>query len=272
MYKNFLAVLIPSLLLALATTNNANAASGNVDVRAEGVGVSVPDTINGHYAMVLHQHPIKFVFSAESDFAVTGASLGWWFYSPDFSILSISHGGLEKYPAWDTAFNLPAPGYTLQDWDGILPDTFITGGAALGPSFGPTALVDIFALNMSFPDDTSGVFCIDTTFVPPAGPWLFSNGQTANPTWGGSAGGYPNGGYCITIYQGCCLVPGDADHGGDVNISDATFIEKYIFRHGPPPPCLEDADANGGGDINIGDVTFLVKYIFRGGAAPSCAP
>ena len=68
----------------------------------------------------------------------------------------------------------------------------------------------------------------------------------------------------------CCVTPGDADDGGDVNIGDATYIVKYIFQGGATPPCCDQADADGGGDVNIGDATHIVKFIFQGGAAPSC--
>ena len=260
----------------LIVHEQAQAESANVEIRAEGVGVSIPDTINGHYAMAMHHLPIKFIISAESDFLVTGAALGFRFYSPDGSLTIVTHGDTAnnvKFPVWDNAFDLGGVGYSYVNWDGILPDTFLTGGGAISRGFGPTELVDIFAIKMIFPDDSSGVFCIDSTFVPPAGKWVFTDPPTAiNPSWGASAGGYPDGGYCITIYEGCCVVPGDADHSGDVNISDALFIGTYIFRDGEAPLCLDDADADGGGDINIGDAVFLVKYIFQGGATPSCAP
>ncbi|MCH9031940.1 MAG: hypothetical protein IIB00_06735 [candidate division Zixibacteria bacterium] len=266
-------------LVGIFFYSSANAASANVEIRADGVGV-FPDTINGHNAMAMNRSPIRFIFSAESDFVVAAATLGFRFYSPDVSISYAFHfennnTGYDiddPFPVWNTPFTLGGTVYNFKDWDGLLPDTFITGGAAFSGGFGPTELVDIFALTMSFPDDTSGVFCIDSTFVAPAAPWLFANGTNIAPAWGSSVGGYPDGGYCITIYPGCCFVPGDADYGGDVNIADAIFIEKYIFQDGMTPFCLGDADADGGGDINIGDVVFLVRYIFQDGAAPSCAP
>lgn len=68
----------------------------------------------------------------------------------------------------------------------------------------------------------------------------------------------------------CCETPGDADDGGDVNISDATFIVKYVFQGGAKPACCDQADADGGGDVNIGDATHIVKFVFQGGAAPTC--
>ncbi|MCH9031931.1 MAG: hypothetical protein IIB00_06690 [candidate division Zixibacteria bacterium] len=70
----------------------------------------------------------------------------------------------------------------------------------------------------------------------------------------------------------CCVTPGDADNGGDVNIGDAIFIVKYAFVEGSPkPPCCDQADADGGGDVNIGDAIYIVKFAFiEGSPAPLC--
>ena len=69
-----------------------------------------------------------------------------------------------------------------------------------------------------------------------------------------------------------CLLAGDADGGGDVNIGDAIFIVKYAFVPGSPAPqCLDQADADGGGDVNIGDAIHIVKFAFAPGSpAPKC--
>ena len=68
----------------------------------------------------------------------------------------------------------------------------------------------------------------------------------------------------------CCLVAGDADHGGDVNIGDAVFIVNYIFKDGAAPPCVDEADANGDNSLSIGDAVWLAYYIFKDGAEPVC--
>lgn len=70
--------------------------------------------------------------------------------------------------------------------------------------------------------------------------------------------------------SGCCLVAGDADHGGAVTIGDAVFIVKYIFEDGPVPPCLDEADSNGDNSLTIGDAVVIANYIFRDGAEPVC--
>ena len=76
------------------------------------------------------------------------------------------------------------------------------------------------------------------------------------------------------LCPGCCVLAGDADHGGDVNIGDALSIIDYIFGGTvPDPPCLAEADADGGGDVNIGDALVIIDYIFGGPQPdPICGP
>ncbi|MCH9032564.1 MAG: hypothetical protein IIB00_09945 [candidate division Zixibacteria bacterium] len=69
----------------------------------------------------------------------------------------------------------------------------------------------------------------------------------------------------------CCVIPGDADGGGDVNIGDASFLVRYIFEMGSPAPaCLDEADADGFSSVDIGDAIYIVKYVFQGGETPLC--
>jgi hypothetical protein len=62
---------------------------------------------------------------------------------------------------------------------------------------------------------------------------------------------------------------GDADNNGIVNISDAVYLENYIFGDGPPPqPTMGTADADCNGIVNVSDEVYLIGYIFGGGPAP----
>jgi hypothetical protein len=81
----------------------------------------------------------------------------------------------------------------------------------------------------------------------------------------------------ITIQQGCCQGRrGNVNYDVSdlVNISDITYLVKYLFRSGPAPVCPQESNANGdaGGAVNISDITFLVKYLFRSGAQPPLCP
>jgi Subtilase family/PKD domain len=67
---------------------------------------------------------------------------------------------------------------------------------------------------------------------------------------------------------GCCVIDGNANHIGGINVSDVTFLVKYLFAGGPPPPCLDEGNTNDLGGINVSDVTYLVKYLFQSGPPP----
>jgi FG-GAP-like repeat len=74
---------------------------------------------------------------------------------------------------------------------------------------------------------------------------------------------------------GCCVgIRGNAnsDTNEMINVSDITYLVKYLFRSGPVPSCRLEGSANGSATINVSDVTFLVKYLFSGGVAPPPCP
>ena len=74
--------------------------------------------------------------------------------------------------------------------------------------------------------------------------------------------------YCPWIPWSCCVVRGDVDHGGDINVVDLIYLVDYIFFGGPPPPCFEEGDVDGVTAINVADLTYLVEYIFFAGPPP----
>ncbi|RKX28771.1 MAG: hypothetical protein DRP47_03425, partial [Candidatus Zixiibacteriota bacterium] len=71
---------------------------------------------------------------------------------------------------------------------------------------------------------------------------------------------------------GCCVIRGDVDHNGSVDIADLTYKVAYLFLGGPPPPCLEEMDDNGDGQYNIADLTYEVEFFFLGGPPPVPCP
>ena len=66
----------------------------------------------------------------------------------------------------------------------------------------------------------------------------------------------------------CCVVRGDCDHGGSVDIADVTYMVNHFFKGGPPPPCPEECDVDGSGTSDIADLTYLVSFMFKGGPPP----
>lgn len=70
----------------------------------------------------------------------------------------------------------------------------------------------------------------------------------------------------------CCLLVGDLDHSGGIDISDLTFIIDFMFRGAASPICPEEGDVNGSGDIDISDLTHLIEFMFYQGPPPTACP
>ena len=69
----------------------------------------------------------------------------------------------------------------------------------------------------------------------------------------------------------CCLLRGDVDHNGTVDITDLTSFVDYLFGGGSALICEEEADLDGNGLVDITDLTQLVDYLFGSGPEPvSC--
>ncbi|MCH7878956.1 MAG: dockerin type I repeat-containing protein [candidate division Zixibacteria bacterium] len=103
-----------------------------------------------------------------------------------------------------------------------------------------------------------------TTLVPKLGPPEDSSLYPLVVTSLGSPDFLP------LLVGSCCLLAGDANGDGRVNIADVTFIISRIFTGGAPPPCNDAADANGDNTNNIIDITYLIARIFADGPAPVC--
>ena len=112
------------------------------------------------------------------------------------------------------------------------------------------------------PEDT---VCIDSTFFPAGGYWLWSTtGSDVVPDWGGP--------YCYPVLPCCVGSHGNIDFKGGVDISDLTLLIGYIFPPHWELPCPGAGDVDGresgGGAVNISDITYFVDYLFHGGPAP----
>jgi hypothetical protein len=74
----------------------------------------------------------------------------------------------------------------------------------------------------------------------------------------------------MTFITGTPIVCGDINGSGDVDISDAVYIVRYIFGGGQPPFGGQVGDLNCDGSCDISDAVYLMQYIFAGGPVP-CA-
>jgi len=108
--------------------------------------------------------------------------------------------------------------------------------------------------------------CIDSSFFPPNGNWLWSYsgfGGSFVPAW--------NGPLCYE-FRGpdpdCCSLRGDADgNGTGPDIADLVYMVAYAFSGGLPVICQPNADIDNAGLLApyIADIVYLVNYMFDGG-------
>jgi C1A family cysteine protease len=70
------------------------------------------------------------------------------------------------------------------------------------------------------------------------------------------------------IGDACECVCGDANNDNMVNIGDAVYLIRYIFRKGCPPTPLREGDANCSFDVDVGDAVYLVNHVFKDGPPP----
>lgn len=61
---------------------------------------------------------------------------------------------------------------------------------------------------------------------------------------------------------------GDSNADGVVDLTDATYINAYLFQGGPEPPCRNQADANDDGVLDAADSAYILNWLFLGGPAP----
>lgn len=60
---------------------------------------------------------------------------------------------------------------------------------------------------------------------------------------------------------------GDADHSGELDLTDAIFTLGYMFLAGDKPSCLDAADVDDSGEIDLSDPIYLLSRLFQGGPA-----
>ncbi|MDH3891996.1 MAG: glycoside hydrolase [candidate division Zixibacteria bacterium] len=78
----------------------------------------------------------------------------------------------------------------------------------------------------------------------------------------------------FTIGSGCCVLRGDVDHSGGLDISDLVYLVDFMFSGGPEPLCFDEADIDSSGaePVDIADLVFLVDFMFNQGPAPGACP
>jgi len=86
-------------------------------------------------------------------------------------------------------------------------------------------------------------------------------------------------GYLDVNLSNCCIGTRgnvNSDSEQKVNVTDITYLVKFLFGipQGPAPLCTEEANANGDQEekVNVTDLTYLTSFLFGGGPPPPSCP
>ena len=204
---------------------------------------------------------------------------------------------------FDLALNIDYYGVTGSGADTVA----FWGASLLQPGMEPGFDEVVLGITIGpIPPESDGLtICLDSSFFPTNGTWLWATGAMGYyPEWSGQrcfevvhipccedmdADGVPDmADNCPEMYnpdqadfdgdcvgdacQTCCVVRGDANHSGSIDISDVVYLVSFFFHGGEPPPCLEEADVNDNGAVDISDLTDMVDYMFSSGLPPLSCP
>ncbi len=133
----------------------------------------------------------RLVIQLENDVKLGGLSIGFELTTNDvitwtYDVQGTPDGATIITPGTLTLGGRMAPGgavwdlggfqFTQRSMDGVSPDSMLVGGAALGGGFTPGGFEDHVVLHFT-PDgvtgDDKGTICFDSTYIPPAGQFLF---------------------------------------------------------------------------------------------------
>ena len=207
-------------LLSLTIAPCALAQPAEVAVRVEGVPFNNSDCLNGLDAIGFRPNfggeaPFNIIVSAKSVNVQSGATVGFVIYSPDNSTFNDTVATAVMGSEWGSSlyWNLGSGNINPRFGSG-LPDTLITGGAALPDAgFQSNDYIDILTITVMLSED--GIVCIDSAFVEPSGAWLMT--PDGPPLWHGGGGDIADGGsrpdaFCVTVVpadpgEGPCSIP-----------------------------------------------------------------
>jgi hypothetical protein len=69
---------------------------------------------------------------------------------------------------------------------------------------------------------------------------------------------------------GCCVLRGDANHDGKLDLRDVSYIINKLYKWGPNFVCPEEADVNADGKVNLSDISYLICIKYRGCPQKPC--
>lgn len=235
------------------------------------------------------------------DTKLDGYSNGFHVYSPDGAVFELI--GAEYLPVW------PYEQFDIYHDIEIRPDTVLFTGIAIAGGGAPPGFNEVaWVVSVYIPIDWSQLYyniCLDSTFVPPAGQWQWSDASgDFIPSWGGTS--------CFEIAEcwdvdqdqicdhkdncpetynpdqadadsdgegdACCCVGVVGNTNGDpeeqVDVSDLMYMVNRLFLlTNGDSYCPAEWNINGdpGGTVDISDITSMVAHLFTTFAPlPSC--
>ena len=72
-----------------------------------------------------------------------------------------------------------------------------------------------------------------------------------------------------TVPTKTAFLRGDTNNDGDVDLSDAVAVLRFLFLGHEDPTCLAAANSNGDAAVDVADPTYLLNHLFLGGPAPT---
>ncbi len=258
------------------------------------------DYVDGEFVsgMILTNHEISFYFriTNQTGYSVSGLQNSFRIYSPEGATWGGTSADWNPAINWNNYFdgihdaNLFSP-------DGVNEDSVGFSGLSIFRRL-PNNFDEVsFILKLtSIPDEYTGKqLCIDSTWVPPSGGWIWATQYDyIIPTWDGP--------HCFRIVS--CDDQGefdrDSDGIGDVcdNCPDDSNPDQLDndldgignacdncinmpnpnqsdsdsdgFGNACDNVCMTSSDYNGDGVVDISDLTGLVDYMFREGPPPVC--
>jgi len=104
-------------------------------------------------------------------------------------------------------------------------------------------------------------------------------GQAAVGRGSSGAVSLSQGFWRLFVYGGCCLLRGDFDHDGRIDVTDIVAWSHWTFGASEIAPACEDPDGfypecdmDGTGQVDIADIVFWAQWAFSGGADPVPCP
>ncbi|MEW6412626.1 MAG: hypothetical protein AB1483_09160 [Candidatus Zixiibacteriota bacterium] len=70
----------------------------------------------------------------------------------------------------------------------------------------------------------------------------------------------------------CCLMRGDIDDNGWVDIADIVYMVDYFWNGAIEPGCSFEVDVDGSGIVDPLDLTYLVNAYWKDGPSPAACP